>query len=237
MSNHPIQMPKGGALSVLKWFIALVMLCTVPACASAPPSDTDTSTAQVVQHISVQPFYDMTAAYGENSSVRSPLTGKAFVTGEVAPRASEFMTNEVARLLQRQFENVQVSLSPQPVVETEHLAGIQNRSTFLTALQSSGRSSGADAVLIGFLYDFQERIGRDYGVQKPARLVFELNLISVVSGRMLWQARFAETQQSLSDNLFELGKFIKRKGRWVTAKEMAGVALEEKVVELSKIIH
>jgi hypothetical protein len=52
-------------------------------------------------------------------------------------------------------------------------------------------------------------------------------LVSVESGRLLWQPKFSETQEPLNQNLFELGKFIQRKGRWVTAREMATQALKE----------
>jgi hypothetical protein len=48
----------------------------------------------------------------------------------------------------------------------------------------------------------------------------------VNSGRVIWSGHFDETQQALNENLFQLGKFIKRKARWVTAQEIAVSALE-----------
>jgi hypothetical protein len=47
----------------------------------------------------------------------------------------------------------------------------------------------------------------------------------VTDGRTVWSANFDETQQSLSQNLFQLGTFLSRGGRWVTAKEMATTGL------------
>jgi len=35
-----------------------------------------------------------------------------------------------------------------------------------------------------------------------------------------------ETQRPLSENLFEIGSFIKRKGEWVAAEDLASSGLE-----------
>jgi hypothetical protein len=43
----------------------------------------------------------------------------------------------------------------------------------------------------------------------------------------LWIGHFDETQRSLSENLFNIGEFLKRKGAWVTVNKMAVSALED----------
>jgi len=52
-------------------------------------------------------------------------------------------------------------------------------------------------------------------------VAFDIDLIRVADGRTVWSGSFDETQQSLGENLFQLGTFIARGGRWVTAKDMA----------------
>lgn len=39
-------------------------------------------------------------------------------------------------------------------------------------------------------------------------------------------------QQALSDNILELDKFLKRKGQWVTASDLAGEAIAKGVKDL-----
>jgi hypothetical protein len=52
-------------------------------------------------------------------------------------------------------------------------------------------------------------------------VAFDLLLIQVPEGRLLWERHFDESQQPLSDNLFKLSTFIQRRGRWLTAGELA----------------
>jgi len=49
----------------------------------------------------------------------------------------------------------------------------------------------------------------------------------VVDGRVLWSGHFNETQRSLSEDLYQLETFIKRKASWITAREMAQAGLED----------
>ena len=58
-------------------------------------------------------------------------------------------------------------------------------------------------------------------------MTFDLLLIRVADGRILWSGRFEETQKSLSENLFNLGTFVRRGARWISAEEMAHSGLEQ----------
>jgi hypothetical protein len=51
-------------------------------------------------------------------------------------------------------------------------------------------------------------------------------MVSATDGRNLWYGTFDETQSALSEDLFKLKTFLKRKGTWVTAEEMAKAGLE-----------
>jgi hypothetical protein len=87
-------------------------------------------------------------------------------------------------------------------------------------------------VLAGYLYTFEDRRGGDYGVESPASIAFELVLIQVSTGQLIWRKRYDEQQQPLSNNLMAIGRFFKRKGRWVAALEMARQAIDEMMPQL-----
>ena len=86
---------------------------------------------------------------------------------------------------------------------------------------SASRPHNARAVLIGKVYRFRQRDGTDYSVNRPASVAFHLDLIRVADGRVVWTGNFDETQHALSEDLFRLGAFLERKGRWVTAEDLA----------------
>ncbi|KPK18505.1 MAG: hypothetical protein AMK69_24810, partial [Nitrospira bacterium SG8_3] len=85
----------------------------------------------------------------------------------------------------------------------------------------------ADALLVGNLYRWRERVGSDRGVDVPASVAFEISLIRPEDGAVLWRERFDKTQKSLSENLLEWNTFVRGRGRWMTAEELAELGLED----------
>lgn len=177
--------------------------------------------------ILVFPFINVAEVFGIDQTVQGPLSGKVFVTFQMDPRAEQYMTSEATRQLARRIspESVIVAHDIEPGMNV--MPGAQHRRQLISRLRKAGRQYGADAVLIGYLYGFKERVGGNYGVDSPAKISFELNLIGAANGNLVWQNQYTETQKALNENLFQLGKFIQRKGRWITAQEMAAYALEE----------
>jgi hypothetical protein len=188
----------------------------VPAAPAAPQ--------KICKRVVVLPFVDIGTAFGPNASVRGPLTRKVFVTDAIATHGELFMTKTLRRLL-RAEPDVQWVAANAPEMPAPLKSG--SRPELIRSLQSLGHRHKADGVLIGYLYAFRERKGGALGADSPAYVAFEMVLMSVESGRLIWQPKFSETQEPLNQNLFELGKFIQRKGRWVTAREMATEALKE----------
>jgi hypothetical protein len=80
---------------------------------------------------------------------------------------------------------------------------------------------GADAVLVGHIYRFEPRRGGAYSVRQPAAVTFGLNLVRVPDGKLLWSGAYNEVQQSLTENLYLIGTFFKRGGKWLTVDELA----------------
>ncbi len=100
-------------------------------------------------------------------------------------------------------------------------------------LQETGKSFSSDAVLFGYIYRWRERVGKKYGVISPASIAFDLHLISTENGSILWKGSFNKTQLSLSENLLDLSTFIRSRGTWLTARELAQIGLEKLLGNLS----
>jgi hypothetical protein len=90
-----------------------------------------------------------------------------------------------------------------------------------------GKELGGDFVSIGFVFRFEERIGSSVGVERPASVGFDIHLIRIKDGVEIWRGRMDETQRPLSENLFKIGSFFRRKAQWLTAEELAGVGMNE----------
>lgn len=84
-----------------------------------------------------------------------------------------------------------------------------------------GHDLSVDGVIYGMVDRYQEREGLDYAAAKPASVAFELKLVDMKSGQVIWSATFAKSQKALSQNIFNLANFVYHKARWVRANEIA----------------
>lgn len=190
------------------------------------------------ESVLIMPVIDMSDVYGPDASVRGPVSGEFFVTDAVAPVAVKFISAAQWKRL-RQMALVEL-VEPKPAaIDTKTgLVPVQGtRSERIAAIQAAGRQVGADGVLCTYVYAFRKRVGTDFGVEAPAMVSFESVLVSVASGRVVWQESFSETQQTLNENLLRIGKFLRRKGRWVTAEEMAGRAVDDMMKKFSESLQ
>ena len=207
----------------LCWILILGLLgCQTPVHVSEAPSG-----PLNFDIILVLPFKDASMTAGESLDTRCPVCGRVFITGEVIDEAANFLTDQLVSRLKRNtnYQIVYTRFTPASLMALYSA----NETTGATkkALADRGRRHDADGVMVGFVYRYKERVGKGYGVESPASVAFDMHLIRVADERTIWSAHFDETQQSLGDNLFKLGSFLSRGGRWVTAEELAKSGLEK----------
>ncbi|HDI60215.1 MAG TPA: hypothetical protein ENF48_07685 [Desulfobacteraceae bacterium] len=200
--------------------LALAGLALVGGCAVGRQPAAGTEEASVPARIALAPFIDMARVYGEVQSVRSPLTGKMFVTGEMAPDVADLLTAETERFLHDQGFEVVSPEAVGSVMETLS-AGSDQPPGERGLIMATARQVEAEAILVGYLYRVHGRQGGRFAVRQPASVAFGLYLVHSPSGRMLWSGAFDETQRSLTEDLFAVGEFIRRRGEWVSATRMA----------------
>lgn len=184
----------------------------------------------------VLPTYDMSRTSGGNENIAGPVSGNVFPVGQVASDAVRIMQPAIRKAFRLAQNTHIIEATAQDVSEMVGVAPEDGtRGQRIERIRQAGRRSGANAVLCSYIYAFRKRVGKDYGIEAPAKVSFELNIIDVANGGLIWKGAFTETQKTLSDDLFQIGKFIKRKGRWIEAREMAQQALENLVVDYNEI--
>ncbi len=83
-----------------------------------------------------------------------------------------------------------------------------------------GKNMNCNAVLESTVKRFADRVGGRYSVESPASVAFEMRLISIETGSILWSAKFDEVQKSVMENIFEWNKANTRSFVWITADEL-----------------
>jgi hypothetical protein len=176
-----------------------------------------------INSILVLPFDDLAKIYGEAGLIKCPLCDYYFEAGPVPPNAVDWLSERLVGILGQ--HSTAVLITHGRSFDQSKPASSTGMLTERKLVAQAGRSVKTDAVLTGYIYRYEERVGTPYAASRPASVAFSLHLIRSADGADIWFGYVDETQQTLSENLFNVTAFWQRKGRWVSANEMAGDGL------------
>lgn len=124
------------------------------------------------------------------------------------------------------------AIKTKPCMDSTRKGADNTRLATIKYWQAVGKCMDAQFILVPMAVSFSERQGSAAGSTKPAWVVLDLYLVNVKTGGLVNHFHFDCQQQALSDNILELDKFLKRKGQWVTAAELAKEGIIKGVKEL-----
>lgn len=214
-------------LSKFGWAVILICCLVFWSCKSSAPVTQVMGTFTGKENVLVMPFQNMAWLHGSDVNVRSPLTGKVFMTGPVGEGSDRLLTELLVDALGRQTDFKTVPSREAYAVMSALKSSGDNRRSPLRMLAQTGRQLNADLVVQGYLYRYKDRVGRNYSAESAASVAFDVYLIDCAGQKLVWSGYFDETQQALSDDLRYIGTFFRRKARWITAEQMARTAIED----------
>lgn len=90
----------------------------------------------------------------------------------------------------------------------------------LTARDIGYRENDKEGMYLELLvYRFEERKGGNFAVDRPAGIGFHMHLMEDGTVRRVFV--FDESQEALTDNLLNIGKFFRRGAKWLTVEELS----------------
>lgn len=95
-----------------------------------------------------------------------------------------------------------------------------------------GKRHNAQLLLVPMVLNWHEREGSQAGVDKSAHVRVEFFLLNIASGQMIDRSTFEEKQVGLADNLLGVADFVKRKGQWVSARDLAVEGMANAIKDL-----
>ena len=181
----------------------------------------------VFDRIAVVPFQQIIPEDIHRDVVRCPLCGTIFSAAKATGSPETFME-------ERFLEYLTASKPKLNIIAGERVAGAYRRISTASlkdplrqVLRDVGDELGAEGIVLGYVYRFRERKGESFAVERPASVAFEIHLIRVEDGVLVWRGAFDRTQSSLMEDLLQVSSFFREKGRWVTAEELAAGGLKE----------
>lgn len=174
----------------------------------------------------VMPLIKAKSPQNQEQAVNTPVGRFFHKTGHLNNDADRILTRIVReRLVENMGNRV---IKQQRVREALDADGFDSGdATLLEAALELGEKIDADYVLAGFVWRFRQRIGGAYGVDQPASVAFSLYLVEGKDKEVVWAGSFAETQQSLTENLLRAPEFFRRGAKWLTAEELAESGVKE----------
>lgn len=167
--------------------------------------------------IALVPFFTSRPDTEGRGRVRCPQCEGYIAVGEIGPEGPKVITSFFRRKL---VSNGYSLVSKEMVAETlPLLRSLEEKPEVLS--QRLAFQLHIDSVVLGWVFRYRERIGGAWGVQEPASVAFVALLFNGQDGKLLWRGRFDETQQPLFEDVRHFSSFVRRGGRWLTAKQLA----------------
>jgi hypothetical protein len=215
------------------WILVAVLFLFLTGCGGRPAPVSEKKDQYRKETLAVVGFK---AALGEQEKpqvVRDPLSGAIFWAEPVPPAVVREMNAELFNRIKSRGDR-ELMTPGQALGAYASLASGDMRLALLPAkmLQEIGKVLGADLVLAGFIYQWREREGTDYAVNRAASVSFDLHLLRSDDGKVIWNGKYDKTQRPLSENILDLKTFLGGKGRWMTARKLASLGLDRLLAEM-----
>jgi hypothetical protein len=205
----------------------LIILFTFLGLASSPASAEDTGPALFrVERLGVMPFFKGSYGSDISSSLTCPVCELSFDPSNLTPDCDRVLTGFVQDTLQTRYGDKLI-----PLVEVMKAYRQTPKDDFkdtpLTLAQRVGKGLSANAMFLGTVWKYKDRIGGTRSVESPASVAFAVYLLEVETGDIVWSKTFAETQRSLFENILRAQSFFDQGAKWLTADELAQAGVKE----------
>lgn len=183
-----------------------------------------------------------------STRLRDRIKSIALIPFTSKPSFAESMPEEIVEQKERYLtislydaltaELFRIEITPLQKSESEFLSvkAETPKSYYMEQALNTGKRLGVDAVMIGTISEFTERQGSAYGVESPAAVTFSVEVLDTRNGNTIWENFFKEEQKPLLENVYEIGKFIKRGAKWITADELAKEGARKTAAEFSQFL-
>lgn len=162
-----------------------------------------------------------------------PTTSRELILGRI-PENQGLINDEDLRLLDLEFKNILTSRSQRnfiflkpEVLKTDIAFHNTAQPHGLDYWVAYGQKHGADLLLVPQVLNWHERQGSKAGVTSSAWVRVEFFLIRVKTGQVMSRSFFEEQQEALAENFLKIADFIKRRGSWVTAFDLAREGMQK----------
>lgn len=178
------------------------------------------------ERIAVMPFIKGRNPETVEETITCPYSSLCFDEQSMKAGADTTLTRMLQSILDRDFGGRVVPLA-QAAAAFEILKIDHAKDTPKAVLLNLGNSLKADYMMAGNVWRYSERVGTSFSVEKPASVAFAVYLVDMKTQKLIWQDSYDQTQQALTENLFNVKDFFRQGAKWLTAEELARFGMDK----------
>jgi len=219
-------------ISRVAGLVLVVFLALSIAAQAVEKSPGNNGTLTSIAVISFQPL----TPEESGNTVFCPICGIGSSSGKVL-KGSEKVVEEIFVNKLRALK--EVKLIPADKVQSVYksVSSESLKKNFIEQLKEAGNESGADFLVVGYVYRYVERVGYKLSAEHPASVVFEIHLIKSADGSIVWRGYFDKTQKSLMEDVMQVSSFFKGGGTWMTARQLTEQGMDKIFKTFPKFEH
>lgn len=165
---------------------------------------------------------------GGDGGYRCGITGLNFTPGAVMEGAGEIVADQLRnRLMEMGFLVAERETTMETVA-----GGREDKEHFVEMARRVGMELEVDAVVIGSVMRFEERVGTKLAAEKPASVAFSVAFIRPADGQILWKAKFEKTQKAFFEDVLDYKTFVKGGMVWQRAEELSAIGVDTLVKQV-----
>ena len=170
--------------------------------------------------IAVVPFQRISPEDDSTKAVLCPLCRSVLRT-EKMPQDVEKVIEDIFLERLKSQKSIQVIPPERCGAVFDRVSAESLKASLPDIVKKVGNELEAEGIIVGYVHRYRERKGYPYSAEKPASVAFEIHLVRVSDGVIVWKGVFDKTQKSLMENILQISSFFKGRGQWVTATELA----------------
>jgi hypothetical protein len=210
-------------LSCIAGFVLVALLSLSP---TTQATEENIESSKALVRIGVISFQPLIPEEGLGNTVICPLCSMGYSSGRILKGAEKIVEDIFVEKL-RELKEIQI-IPPDKVRSVyKRISSESLKKPLLEVLKKVGNELGADALALGYIYRYTERVGYDYSSEHPASVAFEIYMIKPIDGSTIWRGIFDKTQKSLMEDLFQISSFYKGGGKWLTAQQLSKQGMDE----------
>ena len=194
--------------------LLLIVFFIFPSIVSAQDKITDDMKGRPVR-MAIIPFQALVPLEGSGNTVICPLSGSGYSGGKIE-KGAERILEEIFIEKIKKFKNIEIISQEKVDAVYKRINAESWKSPVMDILKKVGLELKADYLAVAYIFRYTERIGTNYGVEKPASAAFEVNFISSPKNEIIWRGIFDKTQKSFSEDVFHASSL-----KWLTVRELA----------------